>query len=146
MTNDIHANVLNYSGMRFWVQSVLIPEEVNNVTPILKRVPAGIKKNPTDYWSLALVPGKKLEEIITELVAAYINMLYCRCVNTAFVNTDVCHCITNCEILRRNEASGEARDTKIFRSWETGQWSGRWKSMSKSLNNTGENSLDHSCL
>lgn len=52
MSNDIHSNVLNYSGMRFWVQSVLIPEEVNNVTPILKRVPAGIKKNlqTTEVW------------------------------------------------------------------------------------------------
>lgn len=41
-------------AFKFWVQSALIPEEVNNVTPILKMVPAGITKTlqTTQVWLL----------------------------------------------------------------------------------------------
>lgn len=43
----------------YWIQLVSIPEEVNNVTPNLKRVPTEIKKQTTG--SLALVKkGKKV--------------------------------------------------------------------------------------
>lgn len=44
--------------LNFWIWLVLIPEEVNNVTPNLKRVPTEIKKQTTG--SLASVSGKKM--------------------------------------------------------------------------------------